>query len=61
MLDRGGRTYPVVYDYNKDGLLDLLVGSLGRYQAGLNNFKPHIAYYENTGTATDPVFTLKND
>lgn len=42
---------PQLFDLNDDGLLDLIVGK----KTG------EIAYYENTGTAGAPVFTLMND
>ncbi len=41
-------SYPQLFDLNKDGLLDLIVGR----KTG------EIAYYKNTGTAASPVFTL---
>jgi len=41
---------PQLFDLNNDGLLDLVVGM----KTG------ELAYYENTGTLTSPVFTLKN-
>jgi len=42
---------PQLFDLNKDGKLDLLIGdSLGR-----------IHYYQNTGTASNAVFTLVTD
>ncbi len=61
MVDLGTNTYPVVYDYNKDGLQDLLVGTMGRYNAGSGATMSRIVYFQNTGTATDPVFTLQDD
>ncbi len=42
---------PQLFDLNDDGLLDLIVGK----KTG------ELAYYENTGTAAAPIFTLKND
>lgn len=41
-------SYPQLFDLNKDGLLDLIVGR----KTG------EITYYQNTGTAGSPVFTL---
>jgi len=46
-LDFGSMTYPVLYDYNKDGRQDLFVGSLGYYQAD-GTYRSKIAYYKNT-------------
>ncbi|MGB0851223.1 MAG: T9SS type A sorting domain-containing protein, partial [Bacteroidia bacterium] len=42
---------PSFYDMNKDGKLDLLLGSYGG----------NIEYHENTGTSTSPAFTLMED
>lgn len=41
---------PQLFDLNKDGLIDLIVGS--------RNGK--LIYYQNTGTPSNPVFTLTN-
>jgi hypothetical protein len=46
-LDFGSMTYPVLYDYNKDGRQDLFVGSLGYYQPD-GTYRSKIAYYKNT-------------
>ena len=57
MLDVGSRAAPVYFDYNADGLLDLVIGSQGEYSnTGIDNGRLHL--YENTGTATAPEFTL---
>lgn len=45
-LDFGSSSYPVLYDYNKDGRPDLFVGSFGYYQSN-GTFRSRIAYYEN--------------
>ena len=46
MLDFGSISYPVLYDYNKDGRPDLFVGSGGYYQPN-GTFKSRIAYFQN--------------
>ncbi len=57
MLDVGSRAVPVYFDYNLDGLLDLVIGSEGEYSTtGIDKGRLHL--YENTGTATAPQFTL---
>jgi hypothetical protein len=49
-IDAGDYAAPNLFDVNRDGKLDLLIGSMnGR-----------VKYYENTGTSTTPVFTLIN-
>lgn len=57
MIDVGSGSIPILVDVNGDGLTDLLV-------ANFYNFKPvldkesRVAYYRNTGTAENPVFTF---
>lgn len=46
-LDFGSMSYPVLYDYNKDGRKDLFVGSMGYYQSD-GVYRSKIAYYKNT-------------
>lgn len=50
-IETNGSAAPYFYDMNGDGTLDLLLGSL----------RGSIAYYENTGSANVPVFTLKKE
>ena len=66
MLDLGSGAYPVFFDYNKDGLMDLLVGNYGYSDTciytpanGLQcTFTAKVALLLNTGTLTKPVFRL---
>ncbi|MBI9039116.1 MAG: T9SS type A sorting domain-containing protein [Bacteroidales bacterium] len=66
MIDLGSGAYPVFFDYNKDGLSDLFVGNFGYYDHSSYNYWmfltsyyiSQIAYFENTGTAENPQFTL---
>ncbi len=44
----GQQSLPQLYDLDKDGLLDLIIGK----RTGV------LSYYKNTGTATNPVFTF---
>jgi len=55
-LDFGSVSKPVFYDFNGDGLLDIVVGNLGYFQ-NTPYYLSTLAYYQNTGTATHPVFT----
>lgn len=56
-IDYGEGSAPALFDYNGDGLNDLVIGTRGRY-LGDAVFKPSLALFLNTGTATDPEFTL---
>lgn len=55
-LDFGAGAYPLFYDYNKDGLLDIICGNFGYYNSG--DYTGQIAILENTGTMTNPIFDL---
>jgi hypothetical protein len=57
MLDVGTGSYPVLYDYNKDGKLDLFIGGEGYYQPSTLKNRTAISYYQSnsTGTAFDWV------
>ncbi len=65
MIDVGTGAYPVLYDYNNDGLIDLFVSNIGyRDSSYLQNGMLHsvfiskIALFKNTGTLSTPVFKL---
>ncbi len=61
-IDVGEQAYPVLYDLDKDGDLDLLIGSGFFIDATDNNLrKSTIYHYKNTGTVTNPVFTYVTD
>lgn len=61
MIDVGTQAYPALWDYNQDGLLDLVIGSKQRHP-NRNTTNSGLVLYENTGTATEPVFTwVTND
>lgn len=51
VIDVGAYAFPQLFDLNKDGLLDLIIG----------NKTGEIVYYENVGTISLPSFQLKND
>lgn len=59
MLDFGTNSKPVFYDYNGDGLLDIIVGNYGYFDSTKTPqpFLASLAYYQNTGTSTNPKFT----
>ena len=57
MIEHGTGSQPVLVDLDRDGLKDLLVSNFYRYIPTLNK-ESSIAYYKNTGTASDPEFTF---
>lgn len=57
MLDRGKDAYPSFFDYNGDGLLDLVVGHYGFCQSD-KKYRYGLLLLENTGTSTNPQFTV---
>jgi hypothetical protein len=60
MLDLGEGAYPVPFDLDGDGLMDLIVPNYGYFvPSGLYPCK--MAALRNTGTATSPAFTLVDD
>ncbi len=59
MIDLGTCAYPVFFDYNNDGLKDLLVGNYNtKTQTGTTSATSGLALFVNTGTATLPAFQL---
>lgn len=60
MIDVGSDAHPTFVDVNGDGLLDLIVGNLRLYSRE-NTEDARLFYYENTGTAEVPVFSLITD
>lgn len=61
MIDVGSTSFPVFFDHNGDGLMDLLVSSQGQYNPISGNQISKIAYYENIGTVTVPKFKFITD
>ncbi|HHG86003.1 MAG TPA: T9SS type A sorting domain-containing protein [Bacteroidetes bacterium] len=57
MIETGTASVPVFFDYNADGLQDLLIGNLGRFDS-MADYVSRLALYENTGTGQLPAFTL---
>lgn len=57
MINVGEGTTPHAFDYNGDGLIDLLLGNFG-YWTGPNTYSSSLALYKNTGTPTAPAFEL---
>ncbi len=57
MIDVGRGANPVFFDYDGDGLLDLVIGN-SSYTLSVGNKVSQLALYRNTGTATAPSFEL---
>ncbi len=56
MIDLGEQSYPALYDWDKDGDLDLFVGNKGELHG--NTYYGTIYHYENTGNFRTPRFEL---
>ena len=57
MIDLGDGSYPSFFDYNLDGLMDLVVGNYGYHNTG-NDPTSSLALFENIGTNSNPSFNL---
>jgi hypothetical protein len=57
MIEHGTGSIPVFCDIDNDGLQDLFVSNFYAYKPTLSK-ESRIAFYKNTGTSTDPVFTF---
>lgn len=59
MIDLGTGSAPAFFDYNGDGLMDIVVGNDFRF---VNSFlqESFLYLYENIGSATQPVYRLIN-
>jgi hypothetical protein len=58
-IDLGTASYPMLFDYDKDGKLDLFVGSDGYHQAG-GGMKSRLSLYKNTSTVGNASFALES-
>ena len=57
MIDLGKSAFPSFYDYNNNGLLDLVIGNYG-YHSPNNDPISSLALLENTGTSNIPRYEL---
>lgn len=60
MIDVGESSKPVFFDYNGDGLKDLVVANRGYHTLNgfVNELKSALTVYKNVGTANAPAFDL---
>ena len=58
MIDVGEGAFPSFFDYNQDGLTDIIIGNYSLKVNGIANSK--LVAYKNTGTFLKPKFTLDN-
>jgi hypothetical protein len=56
MLDFGSVSSPTFFDYNADGLKDILIGTEGYYLE--NGYDPRLILMINTGTPSEPSFEI---
>ncbi len=58
MLDFGTNSRGVFYDFDGDGLTDIIVGNFGYFNPDFlpSTYQSTLAYYRNMGTATQPAF-----
>jgi hypothetical protein len=60
MLEFGEGAYPIPFDHDGDGLMDLLVANHGYFNAS-GAYQGKVALLRNTGTAVAPAFELVTD
>lgn len=57
MIEVGSGSYPAFFDYDADGLKDLVIGNYSYFQVS-GGFKSGLSLYRNTGTVANPSFQL---
>jgi len=60
MIDFGSGSSPTFVDINQDGLMDVVMGTKGRYQ-GTAQPDARMLYFKNQGTLETPIFELVDD
>lgn len=57
MIELGRGAYPVLFDYDGDGLKDLVISNKEYYE-DIDVLPSQLALYRNTGTADEPAYSL---
>ncbi len=57
MIEVGQNSMPVFFDYDHDGLMDLIIGNYGYYDT-TGNYRSSLSLFKNIGTATHPAYNL---
>lgn len=60
MIDVGERSYPVFFDENSDGLMDIVVGTFG-YFDGPGVYHSRLMLLRNSGSASTPAYEIVTD
>jgi len=60
MIEIGEGAHPVFFDHNADGLMDIVVGSYGNFNASISPlfYESSLWLYENIGSVSTPAFRL---
>ena len=59
MIETGERSFPAFFDYNADGLMDIIIGNYGIYDtSSTTNYYSSLWLFENIGTVSSPAFQL---
>ena len=59
MIEIGERAHPIFFDYDGDGLQDMVVGNYGKYDKSTSLlYTSYLSLYQNTGTAANPIYKL---
>ncbi len=58
MIDVGRNSHPTLFDYDKDGKLDLFLGGQGYFNTNTFSLESKLAYYRNTSTLNNVSFEL---
>ena len=61
MIDFGSNIYPTFFDHDRDGLKDLILSVGIRFDTIYNTNYSKLVYFHNSGTASNPEFTLASD